>query len=202
MVFTLKPQECCYFQQMKNMEVFCMCVPWRKGELLCGFPAGNRGANDGFTKIGSCLTFISFSEEYGMPYCAYIKNLGEPVGSRQIPSLLRWIIVEFPYRHPIAVKILNLVYGGSNCREVFLDLNEALFFLVKNQYTHFAISIILPLGPQVSKRGRLHHVFHKQRHPKYEQLKHCIIKTKTNHVVMLQMLTTTSHFLRAFWILV
>ena len=38
--------------------------------------------------------------------------------------------------------------------------------------------------------------------PKYEQLKHYYVdKTKTNHVV-LQTLSTTFQFLRAFWILV
>ena len=46
---------------------------------------------------------------------------------------------------------------------------------------------------QVSKRGRLHDVFYRQKHPQYEQLKHCIGKTKTNHVV-LQTLSTTFQF--------
>ena len=55
---------------------------------------------------------------------------------------------------------------------------------------------------QVSKRGRLPDVFYKQKHPKYEQLKHCVVKTKTNHVAVLQTLSTTFQFLRAFWILV
>ena len=57
------------------------------------------------------------------------------------------------------------------------------------------------LWSQVSKHGRLHVVFYRQRHLKYEQLKHCVGKTKTNHVV-LQTLSTTFQFLRAFWILV
>ena len=57
-------------------------------------------------------------------------------------------------------------------------------------------------APQVSKRGRLPDVFYKQKHPKYEQLKHCVVKTKTNHVAVLQTLSTTFQFLRAFWILV
>ena len=57
-------------------------------------------------------------------------------------------------------------------------------------------------SPQVSKRGRLPDVFYKQKHPKYEQLKHCVVKTKTNHVAVLQTLSTTFQFLRAFWILV
>ena len=59
----------------------------------------------------------------------------------------------------------------------------------------------LAILSQVSKRGRLHDVFYKQKHPKYKQLKHCVGTTKTNHVV-LQMLSTTFQFLRAFWILV
>ena len=57
------------------------------------------------------------------------------------------------------------------------------------------------LWSQVSKHGRLHVVFYRQRHLKYEQLKHCVGKTKTNRVV-LQTLSTTFQFLRAFWILV
>ena len=57
------------------------------------------------------------------------------------------------------------------------------------------------LQAQVSKHGHLHDVFYRQRHLKYEQLKHCVGKTKTNHVV-LQTLSTTFQFLRALWILV
>lgn len=53
---------------------------------------------------------------------------------------------------------------------------------------------------QVSKRG-LHDVFYRQKHPKYEQLKHCVGKTKTNHIV-LQTLSTTFQFICAFWIIV
>ena len=34
------------------------------------------------------------------------------------------------------------------------------------------------------------------KHPKYEQLKHCVIKTKTNHVAVLQTLSITFRFLR------
>ena len=37
---------------------------------------------------------------------------------------------------------------------------------------------------QVSKRDHLHDVFYWQRHLKYEQLKHCVGKTKTIHVVL------------------
>ena len=58
------------------------------------------------------------------------------------------------------------------------------------------------LHSQVSKRGRLHDVFHNQMHPKYEQLKHYIVKAKTNHLVVLQTLSTTFHFLSAYLILV
>ena len=58
------------------------------------------------------------------------------------------------------------------------------------------------LESQVSKRSRLHDVIYLLKHAKYEQLKHCIVKTKTNHVVVLQTLSTTFHFLGAFWILV
>ena len=40
-----------------------------------------------------------------------------------------------------------------------------------------------------------------QKHSKYEQLKHCIVQSKTNQDVVLQTLSTTFQFLSAFLIL-